>query len=155
MAKEIVENKPKARIILIGRSGAGKTTLCQYINNEDLKYHKTQTVQVINQSMIDTPGEYLERAYLRGALMVSSVDADLLLLIQDASEEGSMFPPAFASSFAKPTIGVVTKSDLANKKQIENAKKHLITAGAEKIFVTSSVCGKGFKPLLAHLNLDI
>ena len=50
--------KPK-RIILIGRSMAGKTTLCQYIRHEDLKYHKTQTVQVINGKMIDTPGEYL------------------------------------------------------------------------------------------------
>ena len=47
----------KKRIILIGRSAAGKTTLCQRINNEELKYHKTQTVQVINQCMIDTPGE--------------------------------------------------------------------------------------------------
>ena len=51
----------KKRIILIGRSAAGKTTLCQRINHEDLTYHKTQTVQVINQTMIDTPGEYLER----------------------------------------------------------------------------------------------
>ncbi len=154
MAKNIDEKEKKTRIILIGRSGAGKTTLCQYINKEDLRYHKTQTVHVINQSMIDTPGEYLERTYLRGALMVSSVDADLLLLVQDASEDGTMFPPAFVSSFAKPSVGVVTKSDLADDTQIENAKKHLLAAGAEKIFVTSSVCGEGFKPLLDELNIE-
>ena len=53
----------KRRIILIGRSTAGKTTLCQRINHEELQYHKTQTVQIVNQSMIDTPGEYLERRY--------------------------------------------------------------------------------------------
>ena len=41
----------KKRIILIGRSAAGKTTLCQRINHEDLSYHKTQTVQVINQTI--------------------------------------------------------------------------------------------------------
>ena len=46
----------KRRIILIGRSAAGKTTLCQRINHEELKYHKTQTVQILNQNMIDTPG---------------------------------------------------------------------------------------------------
>ena len=34
----------KKRIILIGRSAAGKTTLCQRINNEELKYHKTQSM---------------------------------------------------------------------------------------------------------------
>lgn len=53
------EEKPK-RVILIGKSTAGKTTLCQCINHEELKYHKTQTVQIINKNMIDTPGEYLE-----------------------------------------------------------------------------------------------
>ena len=62
----------KRRIILIGRSTAGKTTLCQRINHEELQYHKTQTVQIVNQSMIDTPGEYLERRYFRGALMVTA-----------------------------------------------------------------------------------
>ena len=59
----------KKRIILIGRSGCGKTTLCQYLNHEAIRYHKTQTIQIINNTMIDTPGEYLERTNLRGALM--------------------------------------------------------------------------------------
>ena len=49
----------KKRIILIGRSGCGKTTLCQYLNHEAIRYHKTQTIQIINNTMIDTPGEYL------------------------------------------------------------------------------------------------
>ena len=76
-----MEEKKTKRIILIGRSGAGKTTLCQYLNHEAIKYYKTQTVQVINQTMIDTPGEYLERTYMRGALMVTSTDADLIVLV--------------------------------------------------------------------------
>ena len=42
-----MEEKRK-RIILIGRSTAGKTTLCQRINHEDLAYHKTQTVQILS-----------------------------------------------------------------------------------------------------------
>ena len=65
------EEKMK-RVILIGRSMAGKTTLCQYISRQDLKYNKTQTVEVVNGTMIDTPGEYLERTNLRGALTVLS-----------------------------------------------------------------------------------
>lgn len=107
-----MEEKRK-RIILIGRSTAGKTTLCQRINHEDLAYHKTQTVQIVNQTMIDTPGEYLERRYFRGALMVTATDADIIVLVQDATENGTMFPPAYNTQFAKPTLGVVTKSDLA------------------------------------------
>ena len=61
MSNETSKEEKKKRIILIGRSTAGKTTLCQRINNEELHYYKTQTVQVINKNMIDTPGEYLER----------------------------------------------------------------------------------------------
>ena len=142
----------KKRIILIGRSAAGKTTLCQRINQEDLIYHKTQTVQVINQTMIDTPGEYLERRYFRGALMVTATDADVVLLVQDATEDGTMFPPAYNTQFAKPTLGVVTKSDIAAPEQVEHAKRYLRMAGAEKLFVTSSVSGEGVEELLRFLG---
>ena len=143
--------KPK-RIILIGRSMAGKTTLCQYIRHEDLKYHKTQTVQVINGNMIDTPGEYLERTYLRGALTVTAVDADVIVLVQQANEGGTMFPPGYSSTFAKPCIGVVTKSDLADDRQIEDTKKYLVAAGAKEVFVTRSYEGTGFEALLEYLT---
>ena len=78
MSTQTKHEERKKRIILIGRSTAGKTTLCQRINNEELRYYKTQTVQVINQNMIDTPGEYLERRGFRGALVVTSADADHL-----------------------------------------------------------------------------
>lgn len=143
----------KKRIILIGRSAAGKTTLCQRMNNEELKYHKTQTVHVVNQSMIDTPGEYLERRYFRGALVVSATDADIIVLIQDATENGSMFPPAYSSTFAKPCVGVVTKQDLATPQQVENAKKYLKAAGAGEIFVVSSVTGEGVEALVECLDI--
>ncbi|MBS5144108.1 MAG: EutP/PduV family microcompartment system protein [Butyricicoccus sp.] len=149
-----MEEKKTKRIILIGRSGAGKTTLCQYLNHEAIKYYKTQTVQVINQTMIDTPGEYLERTYMRGALMVTSTDADLIVLVQDATENGTMFPPAYTSMFAKPAIGVVTKADCASEHQIADAKKYLEMAGAQRLFVTSSVCGTGFEALTELLGYD-
>lgn len=104
--------------------------------------------------MIDTPGEYLERANMRGALMVTSVEADLILLVQDATEQGSMFPPAYTSMFAKPSIGIVTKSDLATSEQIVQAKKYLNMAGVKDIYVTSSVAGHGFADLLPVLGME-
>ncbi len=146
-----MEEKRK-RIILIGRSTAGKTTLCQRINQEDLVYHKTQTVQVVNHDMIDTPGEYLERRSFRGALMVTAVEADVVVLVQDATEGDSMFPPAYHSQFAKPTVGVVTKSDIATPEQISRARKYLKIAGAREIFVTSSVTGSGVDEFLQFLG---
>ena len=143
----------KKRVILIGRSAAGKTTLCQRINNEELKYHKTQTVQIINKNMIDTPGEYLERTGFRGALVVTSVEADIILLVQDATEEGTMCPPMFNSMFAKPCVGVVTKADLAGEEQVERAKKYLKSAGAGSLYITSAVTGEGVEELVNQLHI--
>lgn len=140
------------RIILIGRSTAGKTTFCQRLNREDLVYHKTQTIQIEHGSIIDTPGEYLERPRMRGALTVASADADIIVLVQDATEEGTMFPPAYASTFAKLSIGLVTKIDIASREQINEARKFLEMAGAKKIFEVSSITGIGFSELILYLD---
>lgn len=144
----------RTRVILIGKSTAGKTTLCQCISKEELKYHKTQTVQIVNKNMIDTPGEYLERTGYRGALAVASVDADVILLVQDATEAGTMFPPMFNSMFTKPCVGVVTKADIASEEQVERAKKYLKNAGAGSLYVTSAVTGEGVDELVKQFHLD-
>lgn len=140
------------KIMLVGKISAGKTTLCQYLNNEDLSYHKTQAVQVVGDCMIDTPGEYLELRHMYSALMVTSVEADVVVLVQDATDERNMFAPALNSMFAKPVIGVVTKSDIATDDDLKRATSFLEIAGAEKIFVTSSMQGTGFEDLYNYLN---
>lgn len=98
----------KTKIILIGRSMAGKTTLCQYLTNEELRYKKTQTIQVINKTMVDTPGEYFEHRFW-GALSVTAAEVDCIVLVQQSTESGTMFPPGYATTFGKPCVGVVTK----------------------------------------------
>lgn len=142
------------RIILIGRSAAGKTTLCQRMNNEELKYHKTQTIEVVNQTMIDTPGEYLQRMYFRGALMVTAADADVIVFVQAATDTMNWFPPAYNTQFAKPAVGVITKADLASEEELETARGYLDAAGAERIFVTSSVSGEGVNEFLEFLGYN-
>ncbi|MEM1485462.1 EutP/PduV family microcompartment system protein [Oscillospiraceae bacterium PP1C4] len=140
------------KIMLVGKTFSGKTTLCQYLNNQELQYHKTQSIQVIGDSMIDTPGEYLERRNLYRALIVTSVEAEAIVLVQDAMDDNSMFAPQFASMFPKPVLGVVTKADLAGEEDIERAKSFLKDAGAQQIFVISSVTGSGCKELYAYLD---
>ena len=142
------------RIILIGRSAAGKTTLCQRMNNEELKYHKTQTIEVVNQTMIDTPGEYLQRMYFRGALMVTAADADVIVFVQAATDTMNWFPPAYNTQFAKPAVGVITKADLASEEELETARGYLDAAGAERIFVTSNVSGEGVNEFLEFLGYN-
>ena len=42
------------KIILIGNVACGKTTICQYLNHMEIKYKKTQALEVYNTT-IDTP----------------------------------------------------------------------------------------------------
>ena len=74
------------KIILIGNVACGKTTICQYLNHMEIKYKKTQALEVYNTT-IDTPGEYLEnRGYLR-SLMVTATETDQVVFVQDASRD--------------------------------------------------------------------
>ena len=47
------------KIMFIGRSEAGKTTLSQAMKGKTITYHKTQYVNHYDV-IIDTPGEYLQ-----------------------------------------------------------------------------------------------
>lgn len=151
--EHMADHKKQPVLILIGRTSAGKTTLCQSMNSEALKYHKTQTIQLFNDNLIDTPGEYLERHSFWGALQVSAADADVIVLVQDATEISTMFPPGYGGQFVKPVVGVVTKSDIASPKQIEDARKYLEMAGVKDIFPVSSVTGEGVQDFVRYLEI--
>ena len=142
------------RVCFVGTIGCGKTTLGQALNGDDIHYKKTQAVEIIGRTMIDLPGEFLERADRRGALMMSTMDAEVVVFVESATEERSMFPPEYAGAFAKEIIGVVTKIDIATPEQIERAEKKLQYAGAKKLFRISSVTGAGLQELEAYLNDD-
>ncbi len=144
--------KINKKIILIGKTSCGKTTLSQFLNSEQIKYKKTQTLEVINCTIIDTPGEFLEQHRLKGAILTSSYNAQIIVLLHSAVDENFMFPPAFSSMFTKPIIGVVTKKDIATDKQISNATKHLQIAGAKDIFAISSVQNDGLDELIDFIN---
>ena len=47
------------KIILMGRSECGKTTLTQALKGERITYHKTQYINYFDV-IIDTPGEYIQ-----------------------------------------------------------------------------------------------
>ncbi len=142
------------KIMMVGKTSCGKTTLCQCLNNEELLCRKTQTIQIIGNA-IDTPGEYLENRSLTRALVVSAVEADVVLFVQDCTELDFHFSPGQASMFSIPVIGVVTKIDLAGSAcQIQDAVQLLKLSGAQRIFCVSGVTGEGTADLLDFLQED-
>jgi ethanolamine utilization protein EutP len=143
------------RLLLIGRTMCGKTTLTQRILKEDIVYHKTQTMNLAGKFIYDTPGEYLERKAYRAALTVASADADIMVFMQDATEDGTYFPPMYSALFGKPVIGLVTKCDIATEKQIDMAKMSLRLAGVKKIFIISSITGEGVADFVKEIGLNV
>lgn len=140
------------KVIFIGKTGSGKTTLCQRLQDLDLKYKKTQSVEIYDES-IDTPGEYLENRSYYKALIVTAVDADRIALVYDCTSEESYLAPGFTSMFAKETIGIITKIGIASaKEQIERAEDELRKAGVEKIFNVDTILGTGIEELIEYLS---
>jgi len=144
------------KLILVGKTQCGKTTLTQRILNEDIKYHKTQALDLVGKFIYDTPGEYLEKKFYRGALFVAAAEADLMVFMQSATDrDTTYFPPMYSALFPKPIIGLVTKCDIATPEQIEAAKVALYEAGVpvDRVYVISSVTGEGFDKLLAEIEV--
>lgn len=125
------------RILLIGKTGSGKTTLSQALEGTVLQYKKTQAVSY-SGCVVDTPGEYLENRRYYNALIASSTQCDVIGLIQDGTVTNSVFPPKFASMFTKKVIGIVSKLDLDSCNK-DRAEKFLRWAGVEEIVCISSV----------------
>ena len=118
------------RLMLVGKTGVGKTTLTQRLNEERLEYKKTQMVDYVGE-VIDTPGEYIENRNYYRALSVVAIDAQIIGLVQSSLDEISVFPPNFSSMFLnKKVIGIVTKVDLSSDTEI--AKNFLELAGVEE-----------------------
>lgn len=138
------------KIMLAGRTGAGKTTLTQALKGERLVYRKTQYVDFAG-ALIDTPGEYAETKRLGYALALYSYEADVVGLLCAADEPFSLFPPCCTCMVNREVVGIVTKIDEAGACP-ERAAGWLRLAGCKKIFYVSSYTGEGIPEIFAYLK---
>ena len=135
-------------ILMVGRTEVGKTTLSNMLVYGSPSGLKTQSINRIG-NIIDTPGEFLENPVYYRAIMIHSYDADVVMLLQEAGSTETLFPPNFATAFNREVIGVITKID--NGKSTEEARKNLLAAGVEKIFVVSVYDEASVAALRAHI----
>ena len=138
------------KIILIGRSGAGKTTLTQALKGEEIKYHKTQYVNYF-ECIIDTPGEYAQTHELGYALALYSYEADVVGLLLSATEPYSLYPPNITCMVNREVVGIVTQIN-EPKADPERAATWLRLSGCKKIFYVDSTVGTGVPDILSYLR---
>ena len=138
------------KVILIGRSESGKTTLTQALMRKSIRYEKTQFVQR-GEFIIDTPGEYIQTRNFGGALAVYAYESDIVGLLIAADEPYSLFSPNITSMANRLVVGIVTGID-KKEARIDRAENWLRLAGCKKIFKVSSTTGEGIEELRDFLS---
>lgn len=138
------------KMIFMGQSKSGKTTLIEALRGEELVYRKTQCIDY-SDNLMDTPGEYTEGNDLGGALAVYTYESDVVALVLSATSDFCIFPPACAPVANRPVVGVVTKCD-AEYANPTLAQMRLLECGCERIFLTSALTGQGIDELLEFLE---
>jgi len=138
------------KIILMGRSECGKTTLIQALRGEKIRYHKTQYINNYDV-IIDTPGEYAENASLGRALALYSYEADVVGLLAGAHENYTLYPPCITCMCNREVIGIVTQIDREDANP-DLAESWLRNAGCTTVYRVSSYTGEGVSQILEHLR---
>ncbi|MFZ5946150.1 MAG: EutP/PduV family microcompartment system protein [Bacillota bacterium] len=101
----------KKRIMLVGPTQCGKSTLANILNDSNRPLKKTQDV-IYGKNTIDTPGAYIENPSMYRYLIAAAQTASHIITLVDQSRPIQVYPPGFAKSFNCPVIGVITKIDL-------------------------------------------
>lgn len=140
------------KIILMGRSECGKTTLTQALKGEHITYHKTQYVNYFDV-IIDTPGEYIQTKSLGYALALYAYEADVVGLMLSATEPYSLYPPNITCMVNREVIGIVTKIHEKNADP-ERAAGWLRLTGCRRIFFVDSTKQEGIAEILEYLKED-
>ena len=140
------------KIVLMGRSECGKTTLTQALKGEKIHYHKTQYINHFDV-VIDTPGEYAQTHHLGYALALYSYEADVVGLLLAANEPYSLFPPNITCMVNRDVIGIVTKIDAPDARP-ERAARWLRLSGCRRIFYVNSRTNEGVGEILEYLRED-
>lgn len=138
------------KIVLMGRSECGKTTLTQALKGDKIRYHKTQYVNHFDV-IIDTPGEYIQTKHLGYALALYAYEADVVGLLLASTEPFSLYPPNITCMVNRDVIGIVTKAD-DRSGSIDKARRWLMLAGCKKIFYVDSKTGEGVADILEYLR---
>lgn len=135
--------------MLVGPTGAGKTTLIKVLNRLDGKIKKTESVTYLPYA-IDTPGEMIHIPFLYNALILNSARASLVLFLISAKRYPRL-PSKIALALKVPAIGIVSQIDGAEEAGIRRAKSALAVAGLKKIFNVSSITGEGIDELREYI----
>ncbi len=140
----------RKRIMVIGPTGSGKTSLVNELNDYDGPLRKTQAITYGNNT-IDVPGSYIENTGMYKHLIATAQNASHILILVDQSKRTDVYSPGFAKAFRVPVIGVITKCDLMEENLAACIRQLKKIGVPEPWFQISMKTGKGVGALREHL----
>ncbi len=140
----------KKRIMVIGSSRCGKTTLVNALNDYDGPLKRTPDL-IYGKNTIDVPSAYLENSWMYKHIIAAAQDASHVLILVDQSNCNEIYSHGFAKSFRCPVIGVITKCDLIPENE-EKCLRQLKNIGvSEPYFNISFPMATGIDALKKYL----
>jgi Ethanolamine utilization protein len=138
----------RKRIMVIGPTNCGKSTLVKELNDSTSPVRKTQDI-IYAKNTIDIPGAYLESAWMYQHIIAAAQDASHVLIMIDQSKCTEVYSPGFAKVFGCPVVGVINKCDLVPENE-EFCMQQLKRIGVrEPYYRISCLNGTGI-PLLKN-----
>jgi len=142
----------KKRVMVIGPTGCGKTTLVNALNDHDGPIRKTQNI-IYKDKTMDVPGAYIENAWMYKHLIAAAQDASHVLILVDQSRNDDVYSPGFAKVFRCPVIGVIAKCDLSAENEVLAIQKLKKLGIAEPYFKISVSDRTGIEALKEYLEI--
>lgn len=140
----------KKRIMVIGPSRCGKTTLVNALNDYDGPLRRTPDL-IYGKNTIDVPGSYLENTWMYKHIIAASQDASHVLILVDQFNCTEIYSHGFAKSFRCPVIGVITKCDLMPENEEKSLRQLKNLGVTEPYFHISFKMGTGIDALKKYL----
>jgi ethanolamine utilization protein EutP len=140
----------RKRIMVIGPTNSGKTTLVNALNDYYGPLRKTQDI-IYGKNTIDVPGSYIENTWMYKYIIAAAQDASHVLILVDQSRCTNVYSPGFSKVFRCPVIGVITKIDLMAENEdlcLQQLKQIGVLEPYYKISVSSGVGIEALKEYL-------